>query len=319
MVTVMQADRKSAVLTPSSLACLSQIPSINLTSGCAHDCIYCYARGYSAYPGENKVVVYNNTLDKLKGELLRKRDKPQAVYFSPSSDIFQPVPELLALSHSVLEFLLSNHVGVAFLTKGRIPDRTMNLLLDYTDKVRAQIGIITHDENVRRIFEPNAADIDMRLNQMARMSRGGITVEARIVPILPGITDAPDAINVLFQHIVNAGVKRAAISTLFLRPAITDSLVRHISDTNLLESLFHFYENGKRLSVHAEHSSVTPLPLPRREEIYSRFKQIALDYSIELSVCGCMNPDIGGTCNITGEWRKPLVHKTQRGLFDEEK
>jgi DNA repair photolyase len=103
MVVVLQTERKSAVLSASSLTCLAHIPSINLTSGCAHNCIYCYACGYTIYPGDGQVVIYKNTLEKLKNELLHKQVKPKAVYFSPSSDIFQPVPEVLDLSHSVLE------------------------------------------------------------------------------------------------------------------------------------------------------------------------------------------------------------------------
>ena len=105
MVTVIKAERKSAVLTPSSLACLSIMPTINLTAGCLHDCIYCYIRGYSNYPGESAIVLYENTLDKLRDELRRRRAKPHAVYFSPSSDLFQPAQEVLELSHAVLEFL----------------------------------------------------------------------------------------------------------------------------------------------------------------------------------------------------------------------
>lgn len=47
MVTVLPAVRKTRVLTPSSLACLAHMPTVNLTAGCAHGCLYCYTRGYS--------------------------------------------------------------------------------------------------------------------------------------------------------------------------------------------------------------------------------------------------------------------------------
>lgn len=40
MVTVIKAKRRSPVLTPSGLACLSVMPTINLTVGCLHDCVY---------------------------------------------------------------------------------------------------------------------------------------------------------------------------------------------------------------------------------------------------------------------------------------
>ena len=314
MVDVILIERKSAVLSSSSLACLSHIPSINLTSGCAHNCIYCYAPGYSTYPGENKVIIYKNTLDKLTNELLHKKNKPPAVYFSPSSDIFQPIPEVLELSHSVLEFLLTRGIGVAFLTKGYIPDITLRLFLNHADKVRAQIGIITHDDDIRYIFEPKAANTDKRLEQMTRMIAGGIAVEARIVPILPGITDVPDSINRLYGAISNTGVKHVALSTLFLRPAIVASLRRHISNKVTFKKLLDFYTDERRLPVHAGHSFVTPLPRLKRQEIYARFSQIARKYDISLSICGCMNPDIGGTCNIAGRW---LTLYTQRSLFEQ--
>ena len=302
MVNVIWAERKSPVLSSSSLACLAHIPGINLTSGCAHDCIYCYARGYSTFPGENNVVIYKNILEKLKNELLHKRNKPQAIYFSPSSDIFQPIPEVLELSHSVLELLPSMDIGISFLTKGCIPDKTLNFLLSYANKVRAQVGIITHDDNIRRMFEPNAASTDLRLAQMAKMAAGGIAVEARLAPILPGITDTPESIESLCAAISNVGVKHAAISVLFLRPAIAASLKKRILDKATLEGLLSLYTEGKRMVVHAEHSSVVPLPRQRREGIYRRFRQVAMKYGIELSICGCLNPDIGGTCNITGKW-----------------
>jgi DNA repair photolyase len=109
------------------------MPTVNLTSGCAHGCVYCYT-------GEDKIVLYRNTLNKLKEELAHKRKRPQAVYFSPSSDLFQPVPEVLELGYRVLELLFSQGVGVAFLSKGHIPGKMMNLLLNNADKVKAQVA-----------------------------------------------------------------------------------------------------------------------------------------------------------------------------------
>jgi DNA repair photolyase len=313
MVVVLQTERKSAVLSASSLACLAHIPSVNLTSGCAHSCIYCYACGYTIYPGDGQVVIYKNTLEKLKTELLHKQVKPKAVYFSPSSDIFQPVPEVLNLSHSVLEFLLLRGIGVAFVTKGLISARTLNLILENPEKVRAQIGIITHDDNIRRIFEPNAANVDIRLNQMTLMVAGGIAVEARIIPILPGITDSPGDIECLLRAIAMTGVKRAAASTLFLRPAMVNSIKKHLTNLGMLEKLLIYYRQTSRLPVQADNSSIIPLAYSKRQEIYNRFNQVAKKYCINISTCGCMNPDIGGMCNITGTWS---AQNRQRDLFE---
>jgi DNA repair photolyase len=111
----------------------------------------------------------------------------------------------------------------------------MNLLLSHAEKVRAEIGIITLDEDAARTFEPSAATPKVRLDQMATLVAGGVATEARLDPILPGLTDTPDALRGLFSALANVGVKRAAASTLFLRPSISASLKRSIPNQKTLE------------------------------------------------------------------------------------
>ena len=189
MTEVIRRERKSAVLTPSSLACLAHVPTVNLTAGCAHECRYCYARGYLTHPGEGKVTFYTNTLAKLRDELRRKRKRPSTVYFSPSSDPFQPVPEVLDMTYDVFKFLLKSQIGVAFVTKGRIPERHRKLLAAHAPLVQGRIGVITLDTAVAAAFEPFAAPPEVRLSQAAELIGAGVLVEARLDPILPGVTD----------------------------------------------------------------------------------------------------------------------------------
>lgn len=198
------------------------------------------------------------------------------------------------------------------MTKGRIPPNTMKLMLAHADKVKAQIGVITPYDEVRRIFEPNAADIETRLGHMREMIAGGIAVEARLMPVIPGITDKQDSLERLFDAIRQAGITKAAVSTLFLRPAIAESMRRHAPAALTAQTLYS-YRNENRIAVHAGNSSVVPLPRLKREEIYANVRQIAKIYDIEISICGCMNPDIGGTCNISG---KKLVQHAQLNLFE---
>ena len=154
MTEVIRTERKSAVLTPSSLACLKHATTVNLTAGCAHECCYCYACGYLTHPGEGKVRFYTNTLAKLRKELPRKRKQPTTVYFSPSSDPFQPVPEILDMAYDVFKFLLESGIGVVFVTKGRIPERHRNLLAAHAALVQGRIGLTTLDPVVAAAFEP---------------------------------------------------------------------------------------------------------------------------------------------------------------------
>ncbi len=316
MGSVIQVERKSSVLTPSSLACLSRMPTINLTAGCAVGCVYCYTVGYSSHPGEGKVALYGNTLEKLKRELAGKRRLPTAVFFSPASDLFQPVPQVLELGHQILEFLLSKGIGVVFLTKGQIPESTFRLILCHADKVRAQIGITTLDEGIARNFEPNAASPSERLEQMAALIDGGVPSQARLDPVLPGLTDNPDVLMGLFSALAKAGVKHAAAGLLFLRPSIVRSLKRNVQDKDMLQETLRFYGDASRLAIRAENSTISVLPQPTRAEIFTRIRGAAEECKIRLSVCACKNPDIAsGTCGIGGAWPRRSRDGAQPSLL----
>lgn len=303
MVEVIPVQRKSAVLAPSSLACLSDVATINLTLGCAHACRYCYARGYSTYPGDGRVVLYTNTLDKLRRELAGKRKRPYVVYFSPSCDLFQPVSQVLDLAYNVLAYLLNEGIGVSFLSKGVIPPEHFDLLCQYASRVRAQIGITTLDPNIAVCFEPYAAHPEIRIAQIGRLIAAGIETHARLDPIIPGVTDDEVTLEALFAKLARYGVKGAAASMLFLRPAIMQILQRELRDTSYIGLLLAYFSQCGRLSIQAERSTVTALPQTIREAVYAKVRSIAGRHDIAVHICACKNPDISqGTCHIAGRW-----------------
>lgn len=317
MIQVFPVERKSAVLTPSSLACLAHVPTVNFTAGCAHECRYCYARGYLTHPGEGKVRFYTNTLAKLREELRRKRKKPITVYFSPSSDPFQPVPEVLNMAYDVFKFLLESEIGVAFVTKGLIPDRHRTLLAAHAPLVQGRIGLITLDSAVASAFEPGAATPEVRLAQAAHLIGAGIPVEARLDPILPGVTESEECLEPLCAALAEVGVRKIAASVLFLRPAVIGSLRGHVKDQAMLKRMLNRFANAEPLAIHAENSRVRALPTAERLEIIERLKSIARRHGLEVLVCACKNPDIsGGSCHISGRW-PPAVRSSagQLGLF----
>jgi DNA repair photolyase len=313
---VILAERKSAVLTPSSLACLAHVPTVNLTAGCAHECRYCYARGYQTYPGEGKVRFYTNTLAKLREELCRKRQKPTTVYFSPSSDPFQPVSEVLDMAYDVFRFLLESEIGITFVTKGRIPERHRNLLAAYAPLVQGRIGLITLDPRIAAAFEPGAATPEVRLVQAAELIDANISIEARLDPILPGVTDGADCFEPLCASLAGVGVRKIAASVLFLRPAVTRSLRRHIEDKRILNRILDRFAGSKPLAIHAGNSRVTAIPASERLEILERLKSIGRRYDMGVLVCACKNPDISsGSCHISGRWPSAIREGGQMGLF----
>jgi DNA repair photolyase len=137
---------------------------------------------------------------------------------------------------------------------------------------------------------------------MAEMIAGHIATEARVAPILPGCTDDLQSLRQLTRAIAQTGVKRVAVSALFLRPAVASSLKRGIADKEMVGKLLGAYGDSGRLAVRAEHSSIMPLPRSRRLALFELVTEVAEEFGLEVLVCACMNPDIAaGTCNISGE------------------
>ena len=199
MVEVVRRRRRSAVLTPSRIPCLGKICTINITQGCAIGCGYCYIQGYSAYPGPNRVILYENTAEMLASELQRRRRKPHRVYFSPSCDAFQDVPEVQELTYSTMSLLLDAGVEVSFLTKGIVTPRFFELFKKAPAAVFAQIGITTLAPALSTALEPGAASPTQRLESMRRLSDIGVQTTARLDPLIPDVTDTHSNIDSLVK------------------------------------------------------------------------------------------------------------------------
>ncbi len=301
MAELITRNRKSDILTPSQLLCLSKIPTVNITSGCIHGCIYCYATGYSQYPGDDKVILFANTAEKLREELTRKRKKPQAVYFCPSCDPFQPLPEILDQTYRVMKTLLLRNIGIQFVTKASIPANFIDLFAQSSSLVCAQVGITTIDDNIRRIFEPNAASISDRLSTMRKLVSIGVKTSVRADPLIYDVTDSDKSMTKLFSAVAKSGVKEIAAGYLFLRPAIRKNLEENIKNTTLLRSILlpYFHFQAKLLPV-GINSQGLMLPREIREKAFARIKSIASDFELSVHVCGCKNSDITTeSCNIT--------------------
>lgn len=311
MARLIKKNRKSNVLTPSQLRCLSKTPTINITSGCFHNCVYCYTKGYSQYPGDGKVILFANTADKLKQELVRKRKKPQAVYFCPSCDPFQPVSQILDQTYKTMETLLKAGIGVQFVTKAIVPANFIRLFARYNNLVCAQVGLTCIDDNIRKIFEPRTASVSDKLATLQNLVGIGVTTGARADPLIHGVMDSDKSLCNLFSAINKTGIKEVTINYLFLRPAIKESIEKNISDKKLLFKVLNPYSTGVKLPIGMKNSQGVALPKEIREKAFKRIKNIASDIGLSIHICGCKNSDITTeSCHITR-----LSRSAQLNLF----
>jgi len=156
----------------------------------------------------------------------------------------------------------------------------------------------------------------VRLAQAAELIGTHIPIEARLDPILPGVTDGADCLEPLCEALARIGVRKIAASVLFLRPAVIGSLRRRVADKLMLNRLLDRFASSEPLAIHAGNSRVRAIPTSARLEIIERLKTIADRYGLEVLVCACKNPDISrGSCHISGRWPPATRGDSQLGLF----
>jgi len=301
---IIPRQRKGRVLTPAQFGCLQGIPTLNITNGCLFRCTYCYARGYRQAPPQGEVYLYVNLPNLLKEELGKKRVVPQWAILNTASDCFQCHPDILDVTFEVFRILLRHGIGISFLTKGRIPHRFFDLFGRSSEKILAQIGLVSFSERYWREYEPGTPSPEERLENVQRLKEIGIVPEIRIDPTIPFVTDTEVEATVLFRRLGKIGVKRVTLSYLHLRPAIQKQLMKELYPLHrkIIESCYGVQE----WKTIGSSSKTKLLPKPVREKGYQRMKEIAEGFGITASVCQCKNPDLKGDLCGSGRARAVL-------------
>ena len=165
--------------------------AINPYLGCEHGCVYCYARFMSrmGHVGEewgSFVDVKVNALERLRAEAPRRRRG--VVLLSSVTDPYQPLERRFELTRSSLQILLEHQFPVIVQTKSDLVLRDLDLLRRFED---CEVGftIITIDEVVRRVFEPRASPIHVRLAALRKLSEAGLETYAFLGPLLPYLSE----------------------------------------------------------------------------------------------------------------------------------
>lgn len=224
--------------------------SINPYIGCAFGCAYCYARYAHRYVMERNAS--NNRLDDaLKNDMEEmppwlaferrifiKQNAPevlartlreggerylplindQSILIGSATDPYQPAERTFRLTRGILE-VLANHPGlrVVIITKSPLITRDIDVLqrIARHSDVHVHLSLITLDRELARRIEPRAPTPDSRIRALERLRSAGIDTGINCMPVLPGITDQPAALDALVKRVAEAGATH--VSTCALR------------------------------------------------------------------------------------------------------
>jgi len=203
--------------------------TLNPYRGCEFGCKYCYARYTHEFMElrdgldfERKIFAKVNAPELLHGELVRARDRGQSIALGTATDPYQPAEKQFEITRRMLE-VFSDFDGLDFsiTTKSVLILRDLDLLKQIAARHRFSIHltVTTTDERLARLLEPKAPTPAKRLETVSRLAQADVDVRVNAMPILPGITDEPRALDDLARQASEAGAKSIYGNVLFLMPS----------------------------------------------------------------------------------------------------
>ena len=203
----------------------------NCYSGCAHGCVYCYARFATRFthphePWGKFVDIKENAVRVLEKEL--KRRKPGNVMLSSVCDAWQPVEEKTLLTRRSLELLAHHRFNVHTLTKNALAARDLDLLK--LGAAEFGVTITTLDPKLAALIEPGASPPQARLELLQQAKDKGLKTYAFIGPLMPFLSDTEYNIWGILRRIKETGVDSFLVDKLNLRYGVWPDLLKLLKE-----------------------------------------------------------------------------------------
>lgn len=225
--------------------------TINPYTGCAFGCTYCYARYAHRYvmerskssdrlddalandmermqpwlAFERRIFVKRNAPELLARTLRNGGDKylplihGQSILLGSATDPYQPAERTFRVTRGVLE-VLAEHPGLrlTIISKSPLITRDVDVLrrIMRHSRLRVHLSLITLDRELARRIEPRAPTPESRIRALRRLREAGIDVGINCMPVLPGITDDPAALDRLVRTVAEAGATHVSACALRL-------------------------------------------------------------------------------------------------------
>jgi DNA repair photolyase len=280
---------KKHALTRGVIGCVGEVATLNVTRGCAGECVFCYARCLQGAPPPGTALAYDEVASLLRYQLEpshRKSPLPAFVVFSTASDGFLGGARVRAITHSCLDILLQRSVGASLSTRGEIPDETLALLKRHPRLVQVTVPLVSLSEEYTSIWEPGTAPPRERLFLLQKLLAAGVRPRVRLEPLIPFVNDHTEQLRELFSALRGIEITVATLGFLHLRPGVDEQLRREAPEGQRGLVLGSFADLGE--SPDRFHH------LPDRQRLSSlrRIQRVAREAGLRLSACHCQNPGI---------------------------
>jgi DNA repair photolyase len=205
--------------------------TINVYRGCAHGCVYCFARPTHAYLGlgigedfDRRIVVKVNAVECLRSELRSPRWAGERIAMGTNTDPYQKAEGRYHLTRGVVEVLAEASNPFSILTKSTLVLRDLRLLAETakTTETRLAMSIGTLDRDVWRQTEPGTPPPEKRVEAVRKLNEAGVPCSVLVAPLLPGLSDSDEQIAAVLEACLDAGAVSVSAVPLHLRGEVRE-------------------------------------------------------------------------------------------------
>ncbi len=181
------------ILTPTGGYLRGFTHTLQPYTGCEFSCAYCYVREMSVQranpyrlPWSEWIAPKTNAAARLLRDAQRGVLDGARVFCSSATDPYTPAERNWKLTRGCLEVMAQHPPAFLTLqTRSPLVRRDADLLARIPSAL-VSITVTTDDERVRRLLEPNAPGIALRIGALAALRGAGVRTQAAVSPLLPG-------------------------------------------------------------------------------------------------------------------------------------
>jgi DNA repair photolyase len=281
------------LLKPATLQ-KSNVSDLHFIEGCGHGCPFCFARTAAETDGSGEIRMVTGASAQLDLELRESPIQPSAVFISPSTDPFPPLNQVQDETARIVEVLAGHGIDAWLMTRGFIRPRAMEVLCKHAARVKVTVAVTTLDRQLQRKLEPLTAPPRLRLKNIRQLREAGVSCQAALEPLIPGLTDTRENLLPLLEELSAAGIRQISVGYLVLHGKAERDLGAVLHESGLDSLVLDEYTGGPLLRP-ANGVVGRYLARARRQHGYAAVMALAAGLGMRVTINAMTNPDFTAT------------------------
>jgi len=262
--------------------------SLNPYTGCAHQCVFCYARGTHAYRELDGIREWGSVLGvkvnvgaMLRADLAGRTYRGEEIAIGTATDPYQALEGRYRLMRDILPALRDARAPFHITTRSPLVVRDLDLLAQCARRadVGVAVSIATLDDALAREIEPTVAPPRQRLRAVRALADAGVRVGVAVAPVLPELTDDPASLAAVVRAAADAGASHVWHGALNLGTITRDAYFAFLAATRpeLVQRYERLFGRGRYAEPAYVREVAARVHAACRTTRFARYRSLARD------------------------------------------